>query len=108
MPFHIITLKKLTSQSSDKPATPILTVDNGSPFNGNPFKLTCASSTPDVERYEFKLGGSIVASSASNTYQVNSAVVGQHEGGYTCSVEKSSFKSDTSNVVTVTSKSFLF
>ena len=68
----------------DRPETPTLTANDSSPTDGDAILLTCTTNTAGITSYEFRFGDSILNTSASNTYAIDSATIDSHDGNYTC------------------------
>ena len=68
----------------DRPETPALTANDSSPTDGDAILLTCTTNTTGITSYEFRFGDSILNTSASNTYAIDSAKIDSHDGNYKC------------------------
>ena len=85
-------------QLSDKPVTPTLTANNLNPLNGDDIVLSCSTSTLAVTSYEFRFGGTLLTTTPLNTYRINSATKGTHDGSYTCTALIGTVASELSTV----------
>ena len=106
-----VTEKPSSSTSSDPPATPTLTAEPATVFNGGVVTLTCASATSSIDSYEFLRDGNVLAvgsdnqaSQSFNTYRINSAEIGTHDGSYTCRVYRNTVVSALSSAYALSSK----
>ena len=94
--FLLILNRGFSPTFPDKPATPTLTSNSASPVDGANVILTCASTTAEVNAYEFFKDGSSVQASSSATYTLSTATIVTHDGSYTCKAKRDTVVSDAS------------
>ena len=68
------------------------------PNDGAAIDLTCMTTTTGISIYEFKRGTTLVAKTSSATYTIPSAIIGSHNGDYTCIAYIDTVASDPSNI----------
>ena len=82
--------------STAPPDTPTITADDEDKVDGDDVELTCASTTSDVDTYEFfKDGTSLGAASATATFTISGATIDDTDG-YTCKATKDDIPSEGS------------
>ena len=95
------------NQSSDKPATPVLTSDVRDPTDGDTIVLTCTTTSSGITNYEFFRGRTSLVKTSSNQYTVSSAAIGKDDDSYTCVASIDTVASDASSAHVISCKSDL-
>ena len=87
----------------EKPAQPTLTVSDNDPNSGDPFVLTCDSTTATVTSYQFKKDGDVIATVQAPNPDTDPATHGidpasiNDKGVYTCCALIDAVSSDDSS-----------
>ena len=69
---------------SDRPDSPTLTADVGSPTDGDSIVLTCTTTSSGVTSYEFFRGSTSLVKSSNNQYTISASAIGTDDGCYIC------------------------
>jgi len=91
----------LCQMEKGKPVTPTVTADNATPTDGDDVILTCTTPTTGITEYAFKKGDIMIERYAFNTKYIVEALIGRHDGTYTCIAYVDGVASDESSAYAV-------